>query len=91
MKTGIVTPIAALAPFDKPVAFTSGMVELGVPVVLGVLAADGILFDDEDDRLLVVGEVVDCVVCSPSNDKIWISGYLYSAIAQESHRRPLLC
>jgi hypothetical protein len=54
-KTGIVTPIAVLAPFDKPVAFTGGMAELGVPVVFGVVAADGILFDDEDDRLLVVG------------------------------------
>ena len=52
------TPIAALAPFDKPVAFTGGTVELGVPVVLGVLVADGTLFDDEDDRLLVVGEGV---------------------------------
>jgi hypothetical protein len=77
-KTGIVTPIAVLAPFDKPVAFTGGVAELGVPVVFGVLVADGILFDDEDDRLLVVGEGVDCVICSPSNDKIWISVFCHS-------------
>jgi hypothetical protein len=65
-----VTPTAALAPFDKPVAFTGFTVELGVPVVLGVLVADGILFNDEGDRLVVVREGVDCVICSPSNDKI---------------------
>jgi len=66
-----VTPIAALAPVDKPVAGIGGAVELGVPVVLRVLVVDGMLFDDEDEMLVVVvGEGVDCVICSPSNDKI---------------------
>jgi hypothetical protein len=78
-KTGIVTPIAVLAPVDKPVAAIGGAVELGVPVVLGVLVADGMLFDDEDEMLVVVvGEGVDCVICSPSNDKIWISVFCHS-------------
>jgi len=53
-KTGIMTPITVLALFNKPITFISNIVELGILVVFRVVIANSILFNDEDNKLLVI-------------------------------------
>jgi hypothetical protein len=53
-KTGIITLITILALFNKPITFTSNIVELGILVVFRVVIANSILFNNEDNKLLVI-------------------------------------
>ena len=53
-KTGIITLITNLALFNKPITFTSNIVELGILVVFRVVIANSILFNNEDNKLLVI-------------------------------------
>ena len=53
-KTRIMTPITILTLFNKPITFISDIVELGILVVFRVVIANSILFNDEDNKLLVI-------------------------------------
>jgi hypothetical protein len=53
-KTRIITPITVLALFNKPITFISDIIELGILVVFRVVIANSILFNDKDNKLLII-------------------------------------